>query len=100
MQRELDQHTRTERTEVGIAVAEISAAICGKRDLAVSLTGLSLRGPQEGNEEILCVIRGIDEAGLPVVSFHSGFVLGEVLRGVASRLNNGSLRWRPDELAR
>lgn len=91
--------SQAEREHVGRSVQEISAALTGARSLVVGLVSLSIRGPRHEGDEILMVIRGLDQDGQPVVAFHSGYTLGDAIRGVAGRLNNGSLRWREDEYA-
>lgn len=82
------------------AVGQISAALRGNRDLAVDVTGVTIRGPREAGDEILLVVRGIGSDGGPVVAFHSAYGLAEALLSLAARLNNGSLKWREDEFAR
>ncbi len=67
---------------------------------SVELRGLSVRPPTEDNAEFLLVIRAYDDAGAPVVGFHSGLSLGEALAGLYERLDNASLRWKEDEYAR
>lgn len=84
---------------VGKAIIELGRACEGYRNLAVQVIGFSIRGPQYRDGEYLVVARGLDEEGAPVVAFHSALDIGEVLRGLESRLRNGTLRWRPDEFA-
>lgn len=89
--------SRSQAELVEQAVQGISDALNGTRDLAVHLSGLSVKAPKGEGEELLIVIRGIDADGMPVVAFHSAFSLSEAVRGLAARLNNGTLRWRPDD---
>jgi hypothetical protein len=86
--------------QVGLAVGELGRALEGYREISVQLTGFSVRGPRDRGDEFLVVVRGTDEEGMPVVGFSSALDLGEALRGVVSRLDNGSMKWRPDEYAR
>jgi hypothetical protein len=90
------QQTRSEAELLLSAVSEVSKALTGDRLLGVEITGLSIRAPKGYGEEILFVIRGVDDAGTSVVAFHSSFSLVEAIRGLAARLGNGSLRWRED----
>lgn len=85
--------------KVGDAMVELGRACEGYRALAVQVIGLTIRGPQFRGGEYLVVIRGLDEEGAPVVAFHSALDIGEVVRGVESRLKNGTLKWRADEFA-
>lgn len=85
--------------DVGWAVSSLSAAMQGYRQLAVVLVGFSVRAPKGRGDEFLMVIRGEDEAGAPVVAFHSAMSLGETFSGAEARLSNGTLRWREDEFA-
>ena len=85
---------------LGRAVDQIGLAMGGYRDLAVEVTGLSVRAPDEARPEFFLVIRGLDAEGAPVVAFHSAFSLDEAFVGLEARLLNGSLRWRVDEYAR
>jgi hypothetical protein len=82
---------------VGESVESLGAAMQGYRNLSVEVTGLSVRGPRVRGDEFLVVVKGLDEAGLPVVAFHSAMELGEALRGVEARISNGTLKWRADE---
>jgi len=78
----------------------VSLAMTGYRDLAVQVHGFSVKPPQAEGGEFLLVLRGLDGEGAPVVAFHSATELCEVFSGVANRLANGSLVWRPDQYAR
>lgn len=98
-QRSDDYGGRQYCEKVGKAIVDLAHAIEGYRDLSVELVGMSIRGPQFRGGEYLIVLRGLDEEGLPIVAFHSALDMGEVLRGVESRLRNGSLKWRKDEFA-
>lgn len=84
----------------GLALAQIDRALQGYRDLAVQISGFSVRGPRGPGDEVFLVIRGEDEEGAPVVSFHSAFTLTEAIRGLDARLSNGTLKWRADEFER
>lgn len=96
MNNELRNQPQSEAEALEAAVRGISRALNGQRDLLVDLTGLSMRAPKGVGEELLMVIRGIDAEGMHVVAFHSAFSLGEALRGLGARLNNGTLAWRED----
>lgn len=85
--------------DAGRAIDDIGLAMQGKRDIAVDVTGFSVRGPTELRDEFLIVMRGIDHEGAPVVAFHGSFHLDDAICGVQSRLRNGTLKWRPDEFA-
>jgi len=63
----------------------------------VELTGMSLRAPNGERGEYLAVVRALDDAGAPIVAFHSAMFLADLLVGLTERLNNGSMRWRDDE---
>ena len=85
---------------LGNAVRGLDAAMQGWRDLVVDVTGMSIRGPQYEGGELLATVRGVDHEGAPVVAFHSATSLMELLSGVAARIANGSLAWKPDQFAR
>ena len=64
---------------------------------AVEVTGFSVRCPESDWGEFLLVVRGLDEAGCPVVGFHSATSVVEVLAGGAKRLGDGTLTWKEDK---
>lgn len=79
------------------SVESLSEALVGNRVLQVDIRSLSVRGPVEAGGEILIVIKGVDGEGAKLVSFHSAYSLADAIKGIASRIDNGSLRWRQDE---
>lgn len=89
--------SRTAAEMLAGAVIEVGDALSGTRDLEADLTGMSFRGPQEPGGEILVVLRAIYHDGTKVVAFHSAYSLGDCVKGIADRLRNGSLKWKPDE---
>lgn len=87
-------------TEGGRAVDWIGLAMTGHRSLSVEITGLSVKAPQGEGGDFLITVRGLDEAGARVVSFHGSPDLLDALRGLQNRVANGSLRWRADDWSR
>ena len=83
--------------EIGRAVDEIGLALSGYRSLSVELVGIAVRSPQVLGGDFLLTLRGVDEAGQPVVAFHGSPDLADAFRGAHNRLMNGSLKWRKDE---
>lgn len=63
----------------------------------VNLTGFSVRTPAAEGGEWLVVLRGTDHEGGPVVAFHSALGIGEALAGASGRMQNGTLKWKPDQ---
>ena len=85
---------------IGEAIEYIDAAIAGYRQLAIRPTGYTVRAPQSEGGELLAVVKGFDAEGTPCVAFHSAFGLGDLMRGVAGRLRNGTLKWKIDQYAK
>jgi len=86
--------------KLGWAILTIEAGIEGYRGWQVEVTGFSVRAPLVQHGEYLMVIKGTDEAGGPIVAFHSSTSLADLFTGCANRLVNGSLKWRDDEFRR
>lgn len=86
--------------DAGRAVSWLGLAMDGHRQVDVTITGFSVKSPVAERGEFFLVLRGLDAAGMPLVSFTSATTLEEVFRSVVARLKNGSLRWRADEYAR
>lgn len=84
-------------SSAGLALGEIGRAIEGYRELAVDVVGFSVKGPQQRGDEVLIVVRGFDAEGAPVVAFHSAYTTIDAIRGLAARLNNGTLQWKADK---
>lgn len=78
----------------------IDATMQGWRTVTIQLVGFSVRGPRSDGDEYLVTLRGVDEAGAPVVAFQNGTNLLDVMTTIGSRLANGSFKWRPDEFGR
>lgn len=85
--------------EAGRCLMNLGRAMEGYRQLSVSITGFSVRGPRTRGEEYLLVLKGLDENGTPVVSFLSGVSVDEVFRATEAKLSNGTLKWREDQFA-
>lgn len=66
----------------------------------VQVTGLSVRPPRYEGDETLVVLRGEDEAGLPLVAFHSAYMLTDAIAGCWTRHKNGTLKWREDSFVK
>lgn len=86
--------------QTGYSVMYLGVAMQGMRDLEITPIGISIRGPRTQGDEFLATLRGVDADGARWVAFHSAFELAELLRGVESRLRNGSHRWKEDQYAR
>lgn len=84
----------------GRSVDEIGLAATGYRSVGMQVTGMGIRMPREERGEFLVTIRALDSEGAPFVAFHGASDLGEALTGLWNRLQNGTLRWKPDEWAR
>jgi len=50
-----------------------------------------------GNDPVLCIVKGIDHEGTPVIGFHAGGCFTNALAGLARRLEKGTIKWRVDE---
>lgn len=88
----------TERFEsCGLAVMQLGRAMEGYRDLAVSIVGLSIRGPRVRGDEYLLTLKGVDADGLKWVAFQSATSVDELFRGCEARLSNGTLKWKEDQ---
>lgn len=86
--------------DVGLAVGRLDNAMKGHGELVVLVLGLSIRGPRVRGDDYLVTVRGEAVDGAPVVAFHGAFSLGDLFKGLSSRLSSGSLKWRPDEFVR
>lgn len=102
MSRDAKQEATSDRyyAGVGMNITRLSNKIKNGYVMDYDLRGLSIRFPSPEGGEFLIVLRAFDPDGTPVVAFHSALELQEALGGLETRLDNGSLRWRPDEYAR
>lgn len=78
----------------------LDRALSGHTVADVELVGISIRGPKGENEEFLITVRGLGSDGQALVAWHSASSLWDLIAGVATRLGNGSLKWKPDEWGR
>lgn len=83
--------------ETGRCLMNLGRAMEGYRDLGVSITGLSLRGPRVRGDEYLLTIKGLSEDSEAVVSFLSAVSIDELFRAADAKLSNGTLKWREDQ---
>lgn len=65
----------------------------------IIVTGLSIRHPLDEGEEYLITVRAII-GGAPMVAFHAGASMFEVLEGLVNRMRNKSLKWKGDAYAK
>ena len=85
---------------VGSAIRRLERHFEYHKEYAVQLVGFSLRAPRAEGEEFLLTLRGLGDDGGPVVAFHSAPYLPDVFTGAVNRLNNGTLKWKPDAWGR
>jgi len=62
----------------------------------VQVTGFSVRVAAERHLETLVVVRGLAADGTPMVCFHSAVGISEALAGAATRVADGTVRWKVD----
>lgn len=79
------------------ALAILDRAWSGAIYAGIEVVAIKLILDHTRGEEALAVITGFDDAGAPVVAFHSSTAVPDLLIGLASRLENGSLKWKADE---
>lgn len=60
---------------------------------------VTLKGPLVEGGSALIILTADSEEG-PVVAFHNVDDLGTAIKGLAARLQNGSLKWKVDEYAK
>lgn len=80
---------------LGEAVMYLEQYIQDPKDDTTFITHISFKVRYGSEGDILAVLRAETGEG-KVVAFHSGDRLDDVVLGLASRLRNGSLRWRED----
>ena len=68
----------------------------GQRHPDYTLKEVRVRAPAELSGEWLGIVKA-DFDGTPCIGFHGGDSLLDCLKGLASRLNNGSMKWREDQ---
>jgi hypothetical protein len=91
-----DMHYR----RVGLALARLDYLLATIGSDGHEYKGLSVRMPREPDEDVLITIRALNSEGAPEVAFNGGATLGDAFRTLQTRIDNGSLKWRPDEFGR
>ena len=83
---------------LGIAALRMDAHLEKLQEQGIEVKALRFvyRGGVRG--EVLCVVTAHTENG-GIVAFHNGDTFGEVMKGIAARMGNGSLKWKEDEYA-
>lgn len=85
--------------KLGIAVTRLQSQLEHMSEEGIDVTGIKFlyRGGPTG--EVLGILTAhTDSAG--IVAFQSGEDLGAVLRGMSSRVLNGSIKWKEDQYAK
>jgi len=93
-----DMGKRAERA--GRALMHFGAVAQGYRDVTVDLVGFSIRCPKAQGGEFLMTLRGSDDAGAPLVAFHTSDSLEGLWNSLWVRYDGGDLRWKADEWER
>ena len=84
----------------GKALLEFDAVCQGYREQDGDLAGFSIRCPKARGGEYLITIRGLDDAGAPVVAFHTADSLNGLWASLWVRYKNGDLKWKEDTWAK
>lgn len=63
----------------------------------VTLEGINIRMPKQKNGEFLVIMKGVTEAGDPMVAFMGGDLVATALYKAMTTWEEGGLRWRLDE---
>lgn len=82
--------------KVGMRVLNIDRFIDKGVDDKIVVRAIKFRAGNVPGAEWLVVITAYSPGG-PIVAFHSGDGFRETLVGLASRLSNGSLKWKDDQ---
>jgi len=82
----------------GTALARIDHLVAKGLAGDIHITTIRLRAPSVEGGEWLAVVKATTENG-NIVGFHGGTGLGDLVSGLANRLNNGSIKWKEDEYA-
>jgi hypothetical protein len=96
---------RTQKLAKLKARSEELVAVLDRLDAGVSYAGIEyntmkVRFAGDVHGECLIIATGWDHDGTPVVTFHSGVGAHQALLTFLQRVQNGTLKWRPDEYAK
>lgn len=84
----------------GKSLDDLGLAMEGHRRYSVDVTGFSVKAPVGSGGDFLITVRGFDEEGAPVVGFHGSVDLLDAICGAQNRVQNGTMKWKPDEWAK
>lgn len=98
--RRQDSYLRVIEEQSGSAVLYLTRCMHGRATSDYDIHSIKFRNTFGDGSEVMAIIGAFDDAGGPVVAFHSASNFGETVVGVAKRLRNGSLKWRTDEYYR
>lgn len=84
--------------KLGIAALRMDAHLETLQDNGIEVKALRFVYRAGIRGEVLCVVTAQTESG-GLVAFHNGDSFGEVMKGIAARMGNGSLKWKEDEYA-
>jgi hypothetical protein len=85
---------------IGRAVVQLGRLLAVEPSAGFALQGMSIRGPQYKDGELLATLRAENAEGERFVAFHGAFDLGGLLRGVEARIRADQMTWKPDEFVR
>jgi len=100
MSKERTDLTNEAFTKVGRGLSDLSSEMEGFRKWPVHIVGFSVRGPSSQGQEFLVTVRAVDAEGERWVGFHGALSLGEAICGASVRVQNDTMKWKPDEWAK
>lgn len=83
--------------KLGLAVAILERCSVGEVYADYEVHTIRYKFANSALGDHLAVVTGTDGEGMAVVAFHTAQTVGELIVGVAARIQNGTLKWRVDE---
>lgn len=83
----------------GIKLGRIEQYITTYAEDEIYIQGMSIRVPQDIGEDYFVVVRASTVDGSKV-AFHNAAEFGDLIIGLANRMQNKSLKWKDDKYAK
>lgn len=95
-ERKLLKQAESMRARIGESILTIEDHIHDPREGQMHLNEVRLTVRYDSVGDVLAMLKRSDGT-VKEVAFHSADTISEVVSGIASRLRNGSLKWREDK---
>jgi len=80
-------------------IADWTDVLTGGVIAGVEPYDVRIKHTPDGDEPLLLIVKAYNADGAPLVAFHAGRNVLDILAGAMRRMRNGTIKWRNDDYA-